>query len=58
MPPIISKAQIDNTNPHIEQIIRGSNGMPKTIAGRVAPLKIGSMMSLCFKAIGENFAKY
>jgi hypothetical protein len=32
--------------------------MPKTIAGRVAPLKIGSMMSLCFKAIGENFAKY
>lgn len=58
MPPMSSKAQIENTSPDIEQIMKGSKGMPNTIAGLVAPLKIGSMMSLCFKPVGGNFAKY
>lgn len=55
MPPMSSKAQIENTSPDIEQTMKGNSGMPKTIAGLVAPLKIGSMMSLCDKAVAESF---
>ncbi len=55
MPLMSSKAQIENTSPDIAQTMKGNSGMPKTIAGLVAPLKIGSMMSLCDKAVADGF---
>ena len=38
-----NRLQIDNKSPVMQQIMSGKRGMPKTIAGLVAPLKMGSM---------------